>query len=79
MRCKVFRVLFILSEMKMEHILENVVYFKLLRRGYDVAVERLLIALDCDLTQTKNGIKIMKALGFLCKMGMCGYKFFYLL
>ena len=94
------------------HILENIVYFELLRQGYDVAIgkidnqevdfiatkadekkyiqvtenmnapetrerelaplrkirdnyEKMVIALDCDLTQTQDGIKIIKALDFL--------------
>lgn len=94
------------------HILENIVYFELLRRGYDVAIgkidnqevdfiaakaeekkyiqvtenmnapetrerelaplrkirdnyEKLVIALDCDLPQTQDGIKIIKVLDFL--------------
>ena len=94
------------------HILENIVYFELLRQGYDVAIgkienqevdfiamkadekkyiqvtenmnapetqerklaplrkirdnyEKLVIALDCDLTQTQDGIKTVKALDFL--------------
>lgn len=94
------------------HILENIIYFELLRRGYDIAIgkidnqevdfiatrgeekkyiqvtesmnapetrerelsplrkirdnyEKLVIALDCDLTQTQDGIKIVKALDFL--------------
>jgi len=94
------------------HILENIIYFELLRQGYDVAIgkidnqevdfiatkadekkyiqvtenmntpetrerelaplrkirdnyEKLVIALDCDLTQTQDGIKIIKALDFL--------------
>ncbi len=93
------------------HILENIVYFELLRQGYDVAIgkidnqevdfiatkadekkyiqvtenmnapetrerelaplrkirdnyEKLVIALDCDLTQTQDGIRIVKALDF---------------
>ena len=95
-----------------EHILENIIYFELLRRGYDVAVgkigdqevdfiatkvdekkyiqvaesmnaletrerelaplrkirdnyEKIVIALECDLTMTQDGIKIIKALDFL--------------
>ena len=98
------------------HILENIIYFELLRQGYDVAIgkidnqevdfiatkadekkyfqvtenmnapetrerelaplrkirdnyEKLVIALDCDLMQTQDGIKIMKALEFL----LCGF------
>ncbi len=94
------------------HILENIIYFELLRRGYDVAIgkidnqevdfiatrgeekkyiqvtesmnapetrerelsplrkirdnyEKIVIALECDLTQTQDGIKIIKALDFL--------------
>ena len=94
------------------HILENIVYFELLRRGYDVAIgkidnqevdfiatkadekkyiqvtesmnapetrerelaplrkirdsyEKIVIALECDLTQTQDGIKIIRALDFL--------------
>ena len=94
------------------HILENIVYFELLRQGYDVAIgkidnqevdfiatkadekkyiqvtenmnapetrerelaplrkirdnyEKIVIALDCDLTQTQDGIKVMKVLDFL--------------
>ncbi len=94
------------------HILENIIYFELLRRGYDVAIgkidnqevdfiatkgaekkyiqvtesmnapetrerelaplrkirdsyEKIVIALDCDLVQTQDGIKIVKALDFL--------------
>lgn len=94
------------------HILENIVYFELLRRGYDVAIgkidnqevdfiatkadekkyiqvtesmnaletrerelaplrkirdsyEKLVIAIECDLTQTQDGIKIIRALDFL--------------
>lgn len=94
------------------HILENIIFFELLRRGYDVAIgkinnqevdfiatkaeekkyiqvtesmnapetrerelaplrsirdnyEKLVIALDCDFTQTQDGIKIVKALDFL--------------
>ena len=94
------------------HILENIVYFELLRQGYDVAIgkidnrevdfiatkadekkyiqvtenmnapetrerelvplrkirdnyEKMVIALDCDLTQTQDGIKIVKMLDFL--------------
>ena len=95
-----------------EHILENIIYFELLRRGYDVAVgkigdqevdfiatkvdekkyiqvaesmnaletrerelaplrkirdsyEKIVIALECDLAMTQDGIKIIKALDFL--------------
>ena len=94
------------------HILENIVYFELLRQGYDVAIgkidnqevnfiaikadekkyiqvtesmnapetrerefaplrkirdnyEKMVITLDCDLTQTQDGIKIVKVLNFL--------------
>lgn len=94
------------------HILENIIYFELLRRGYDVAIgkidnqevdfiatktdekkyiqvtesmtapetrerelaplrkirdnyEKLVIALECNLSQTQDGIKIVKALDFL--------------
>lgn len=94
------------------HILENIIYFELLRRGYDVAIgkidnqevdfiatkadekkyvqvtesmnapetrerelaplrkirdsyEKIVIALECDLTQTQDGIKIIRALDFL--------------
>lgn len=94
------------------HILENIIYFELLRRGYDVAIgkidnqevdfiaaktdekkyiqvtetmnapetrerelaplrkirdnyEKLVIALDCPLAQTQDGIKIVRALDFL--------------
>lgn len=94
------------------HILENIIYFELLRRGYDVAIgkidnqeidfiaaktdekkyiqvtesmntpetrerelaplrkirdnyEKIVIALECDLPQTHDGIKIIKALDFL--------------
>lgn len=94
------------------HILENIIYFELLRQGYDVAIgkidnqevdfiatkadekkyiqvtenmnspetrelelaplrkirdnyKKMVIALDCDLTQTQDGISIMKALDFL--------------
>ena len=94
------------------HILENNIYFELLRQGYDVAIgkidnqevdfiatkadekkyiqvtenmnapetrerelaplrkirdnyEKMVIALDCDLTQTQDGIRIIKALDFL--------------
>ena len=94
------------------HILENIIYFELLRRGYDVAIgkigdqevdfiatkadekkyvqvtesmnapetrerelaplrkirdsyEKMVIALECDLTQTQDGIKIIRALDFL--------------
>ena len=94
------------------HILENIIFFELLRRGYDVAIgkidnqevdfiatkadekkyiqvtesmnapetrerelaplrkirdsyEKVVIALECDLTQTQDGIKIIKALDFL--------------
>lgn len=94
------------------HILENIIYFELLRQGYDVAIgkidnqevdfiatkadekkyiqvtenmnapetrerelaplrkirdnyEKLVIALECDLTQTQDGIKLIRALDFL--------------
>ena len=94
------------------HILENIIYFELLRRGYDVAIgkidnqevdfiatkadekkyvqvtesmnapetrerelaplrkirdsyEKIVIALECDFTQTQDGIKIIRALDFL--------------
>lgn len=94
------------------HILENIIYFELLRRGYDVAIgkidnqevdfiatkadekkyiqvtesmnapetrerelaplrkirdsyEKIVIALECDLTQTQDGIKLIRALDFL--------------
>ena len=94
------------------HILENIIYFELLRQGYDVAIgkidnqevdfiatkadekkyiqvtenmnapetrerelaplrkirdnyEKLVVALDCDLTQTQDGIRIVKAIDFL--------------
>lgn len=94
------------------HILENIVYFELLRCGYDVAIgkidsrevdfiaakadekkyiqvtesmnaletrerklaplqkirdnyEKIVIALDCDIPQPQDGIKIVKALDFL--------------
>lgn len=94
------------------HILENIIYFELLHRGYDVAVgkigdqevdfiatkvdekkyiqvaesmnaletrerelaplrkirdsyEKIVIALECDLAMTQDGIKIIKALDFL--------------
>ena len=94
------------------HILENIIYFELLRRGYDVAIgkidnqevdfiatktdekkyiqvtesmtapetrerelaplrkirdnyEKLVIALECNLSQTQDGIKIVNALDFL--------------
>lgn len=93
-------------------ILENIIYFELLRRRYDVAIgkidnqevdfiamrtdekkyiqvtetmnapetrerelaplrkirdsyEKLVIALDCDMTQTEDGIKIVKAIDYL--------------
>ena len=96
------------------HILENMIYFELLRQGYDVAIgkidnqevdfiatkadekkyiqvtenmnasetrerelaplrkirdnyEKLVIALDCDLTQTQDGIKVVKLLDFFLK------------
>ena len=94
------------------HILENIIYFELLRRRYDVAIgkidnqevdfiatradekkyiqvtetmiapetrerelaplrkirdsyEKIVIALDCDVTQTEDGIKIVKAIDYL--------------
>ena len=94
------------------HVLENMIYFELLRQGYDVAIgkvdnqevdfiatktdekkyiqvtenmnspetrerelaplrkirdhyEKLVIALDCDFTQTQDGIKVVHALDFL--------------
>ena len=94
------------------HILENMIFFELMRRGYDVAIgkidnqevdfiatktdekkyiqvtetmnapetrerelaplrkirdsyEKIVIALECDLTQTQDGIKIIRALDFL--------------
>ena len=94
------------------HILENIVFFELVRRGYDVAIgkidnqevdfiatktdekkyiqvtetmnapetrerelaplrkirdsyEKIVIALECDLTQTQDGVKIIRALDFL--------------
>lgn len=94
------------------HILENIIFFELMRRGYDVAIgkidnqevdfiatktdekkyiqvtetmnapetrerelaplrkirdsyEKIVIALECDLTQTQDGIKIIRALDFL--------------
>ena len=94
------------------HILENIVYFELLRRGYDVAIgkigtqevdfiatkaeekiyvqvtesmnapetrerelallrkirdnfEKIVIALECDFSQTQDGIKIVNALDYL--------------
>lgn len=40
------------------HILENIIFFELMRRGY-------VIALECDLPQTQDGIKIVKALDYL--------------
>lgn len=96
------------------HILENIIYFELLRQGYDVAIgkidnqevdfiatkadekkyiqvtenmnapetrerelaplrkirdnyEKMVIALDCDLTQTQDGIKIIRIIDFLNK------------
>lgn len=96
------------------HILENIVYFELLRRGYDVAIgkidskevdfiasktdekkyiqvtesmnapetrerelsalrripdnyEKMVIAMECDLPQDQDGIKIVSALDFLLK------------
>lgn len=94
------------------HILENIIFFELMRRGYDVAIgkidnqevdfiatkadekkyiqvtetmnapetrerelaplrkirdsyEKIVIALECDLTQTQDGIKIIRAFDFL--------------
>ena len=94
------------------HILKNIIFFELMRRGYDVAIgkidnqevdfiatktdekkyiqvtetmnvpetrerelaplrkirdsyEKIVIALECDLTQTQDGIKIIRALDFL--------------
>lgn len=94
------------------HILENIIFFELVRRGYDVAIgkidnqevafiatktdekkyiqvtetmnapetrerelaplrkirdsyEKIVIALECDLTQTQDGVKIIRALDFL--------------
>lgn len=94
------------------HILENIIFFELMRRGYDVAIgkidnqevdfiatktdekkyiqvtetmnapetreqelaplrkirdsyEKIVIALECDRTQTQDGIKIIRALDFL--------------
>lgn len=94
------------------HILENMIFFELMRRGYDVAIgkidnqevdfiatktdekkyiqvtetmnapetrerelaplrkirdsyEKIVIALECDLAQTQDGIKIIQALDFL--------------
>lgn len=94
------------------HILENIIFFELMRRDYDVAIgkidnqevdfiatkadekkyiqvtetmnapetrerelaplrkirdsyEKIVIALECDLTQTQDGIKIIRALDFL--------------
>lgn len=94
------------------HILENIIFFELMRRGYDIAIgkidnqevdfiatkadekkyiqvtesmnapetrerelaplrkirdnyEKLVIALECDLSQTQDGIKIVKALDYL--------------
>ena len=94
------------------HILENIIFFELMRRGYDVAIgkidnqevdfiatktdekkyiqvtetmnapetrerelaplrkirdsyEKIVIALECDLSQTQDGIKIIRALDFL--------------
>ncbi len=94
------------------HILENIIYFELLRRGYDVAIgkidnqevdfiatkadekkyiqvtesmnapetrerelaplqkirdnyEKVVIALECDIPQTQDGIKIIQATDFL--------------
>lgn len=94
------------------HILENIIFFELMRRGYDVAIgkiddrqvdfiatkadekkyiqvtesmnspetrerelaplrkirdnyEKVVIALECDFTQTQDGIKIIRALDYL--------------
>lgn len=94
------------------HILENIIYFELMRRGYDVAIgkidnqevdfiatkvdekkyiqvtesmndpatrerelaplrkirdsyEKVVIAMECDMPQTQDGIKIIRALDFL--------------
>lgn len=94
------------------HILENIIFVELMRRGYDVAIgkidnqevdfiatktdekkyiqvtetmnapetrerelaplrkirdsyEKIVIALECDLTQTQDGVKIIRALDFL--------------
>ena len=94
------------------HILENIIYFELLRQGYDVAIgkidnqevdfiatkadekkyiqvtenmnapetrerelaplrkirdnyEKVVVTLDCDLMQTQDGIKIVRALDYL--------------
>jgi predicted AAA+ superfamily ATPase len=94
------------------HILENIIFFELMRQGYDVAIgkidnqevdfiatktdekkyiqvtetmnapetrerelaplrkirdsyEKIVIALECDLTQTQDGIKIIRVLDFL--------------
>ena len=94
------------------HILENIIFFELIRRGYDVAIgkvdnqevdfiatkadekkyiqvtetmnspetrerelaplrrirdsyEKMVIALECDFTQTQDGIKIIRALDYL--------------
>ena len=99
------------------HILENIIFFELMRRGYDVAIgkidnqevdfiatkadekkyiqvtesmnasetrerelaplrkirdnyEKIVIALECDLAQTQDGIKIVRALDFLLGMDM---------
>jgi len=96
------------------HILENIIFFELLRRGYDVAIgkianqevdfiatkadekkyiqvtesmnapetrerelaplrkirdnyEKVVIALECDIPQTQDGIKIIQATDFLLK------------
>ncbi len=98
------------------HILENIIYFELLRRRFDVAIgkidnqevdfiatradekkyiqvtetmnapetrerelaplrkirdsfEKVVIALDCDMTQTEDGIRIVKAIDFLMEDG----------
>ncbi len=94
------------------HILENIIFFELLRRGYDVAIgkidnqevdfiatktdekkyiqvtesmnaletrerelaplrkirdnyEKIVIALECDIPQTQDGIKIIQVIDFL--------------
>ena len=99
------------------HILENIIFFELMRRGYDVAIgkidnqevdfiatkadekkyiqvtesmnasetrerelaplrkirdnyEKIVIALECDLAQTQDGIKIVRALDFILGMDM---------
>ena len=99
------------------HILENIIFFELMCRGYDVAIgkidnqevdfiatkadekkyiqvtesmnvsetrerelaplrkirdnyEKIVIALECDLAQTQDGIKIVRALDFLLGMDM---------